>query len=1133
MTTETKTRELVLGTAGHIDHGKTALVRALTGVDCDRLPQEKKRGITIDLGFAELDLGNFRLGVVDVPGHERFVKNMLAGASGIDIAMLVVAADDSVMPQTKEHLAILELLGIERGLIALTKTDIADPDWVEMVEDDVRQLVKGSFLEGAPIIKTSAHTGDGVDDLRTAICGVCEDVATEPSDALFRLPIDRVMTFPGIGTVITGTVWQGKVPVGDQVERLPSGEQTRIRSAQSHGKDAASVNRGQRAALNLAGVHHTEVERGQELASPGYLKPSKIITVRLNVLETSPWPIKHRARVRLHLGTQESIAAIHLLEGTAIAPGESAYAQLYVAQPIVATCMQPFVLRTESPVVTVGGGRVIQPCAERIARRDTDVLQQLPAHHSKDADTRCSAAARAFGRSQWDALALCRDADVTPSVAEAQIERLEKEGQVLRMPISAQREGLFHSEVVAWMHDRVMAALSKMHEQSPLAAAFPIDQLYSRIAYLGETPLLQHLIKALVKKRLIVGGQRMVSHGERAPKLTASQRKIKAQVIDAIVAGGMTPPTGKELAKTLGLSEANLKPIMELCTIEGNLYHMDQGLYLGHEAEQALRDAITKVPNIRQGVTVGEIREALGTSRKFALPCCVPGPRRCNTEERRYTQARRKSRRYQGGRCPDWRCAMTENVKAPGTDKATAMRSIPPVDGLIAHAALDAWREKLPDSLIAGAARAVIDAYRASLLSQGDTFTLCSADELAAEVGDYLQADSAPPLTSVVNATGILIHTGLGRSPLAATAVEAMADAAAYFAPVELEMATGQRGQRNDITRKLLQDLTGAESAVVVNNNAAALLLILTVVAQGGSVVLSRGEMVEIGGSFRVPDVMRAAGCDLAEVGTTNKTRLSDYENAIDETTKGLLKVHPSNYRIEGFTEAVSIESLAPLGKKHGLPVIDDVGSGALFDYGPWGLRDEPVVRHSVAAGADIVCFSGDKLLGGPQAGIIVGKKEWIDRIEKHPMMRALRVDKITLAALGSTLQLHRDPAMAAKHIPILRMLTTPMEVLRKRGEAMRDKLASAGHFESLELVETEAYMGGGSNPAQAVPSLALRMKPKNLAVGELARKLRTGTPAILPRIADDAIWLDLRTIFPAQDDRVASAVAEAINTQS
>jgi len=466
------------------------------------------------------------------------------------------------------------------------------------------------------------------------------------------------------------------------------------------------------------------------------------------------------------------------------------------------------------------------------------------------------------------------------------------------------------------------------------------------------------------------------------------------------------------------------------------------------------------------------------------------------------------------------------------TDKQALLRAIPPVDRLAGHDALASWRERLPLGLITDAVRRAIDTYRSQLV-QGDSpdpdMSVGQLDDrLAALAEAVLREESLPPLRSVINATGILIHTGLGRSPLPQSAVDAISDVAANFAPVELEMQTGARGQRNDVVRDLLKELTGAESAVVVNNNAAATWLALMVVAQGRSAVLSRGELVEIGGSFRMPDVMQAAGVNLVEVGTTNKTRLSDYANAIDEDTAALLKVHPSNYRIEGFTESVAIEEVARLGRERGVAVIDDVGSGALFDYTPWGLGNEPDVRQSVQAGSDLVCFSGDKLLGGPQAGIIVGKQAWIDRVEKHPMMRALRVDKITLAALGATLQLHRDPQLAAREVPVLHMLTTPIDQLQTRGEALRDALLKRGDFAAVELTQAHAYMGGGSNPAQAVRSLALRICATDQSEQELAQALRSHAPRVLPRVADGAVWLDLRTVFPRQDGDLLEAIVAA-----
>jgi len=623
-TTDTTTRELVLGTAGHIDHGKTSLVRALTGVDCDRLPQEKQRGITIDLGFAELDLGGTRLGVVDVPGHERFVKNMLAGASGIDLAMLVVAADDSVMPQTREHLAILQLLGIRDGLVVVTKADTVEPDWIDMVEDDIGALVAGTFLEGAPIVRTSATTKLGIDELKATLADLCGKLVRDPAGELFRMPIDRSMTFPGVGTVVTGTVWQGQAAVGAQVQWMPSGELVRLRTAQTHGREAESIHRGQRAAVNLAGVHHSAVHRGQELAEPGYLKPTRVLTVRVRVLSDSPLVLKHRARIRLHLGTQEAIASVHLLEGTSLAPGESGYAQLFLGEPVVAAGMQPFVLRAESPVVTVGGGEVLQPCAERIARRQKETVAALPELHATDVQRRASAVVRGYGRRAWTELDLCRDAGVNPAEAGALVEALVKSGDLLRMPVSAQREGLVHAQAVAWMQTRMLAELSRMHEQSPLAAAFPVDQLFARLEYLGQPALLHVLVQRLNKAGQVAGGERMVSHGDRAPKLTQAQRRNKQQVIDAIRDGGLTPPTRKELAKSIGTGEAALRPIIELAVLEGDLVHLELDMYLHMDSEPGLREKVAGIAGIADaGVTVSQAREALGVSRKYAIPLMV------------------------------------------------------------------------------------------------------------------------------------------------------------------------------------------------------------------------------------------------------------------------------------------------------------------------------------------------------------------------------------------------------------------------------------------------------------------------------------------------------------------------------
>src|SRR5437667_6755853 len=349
-------RDLILGTAGHIDHGKTSLIKALTGIDCDRLPEEKARGITTDTGFATLDLGAYRLGIVDVPGHERFIKNMLAGATGVDLAVLVVAADDSIMPQTREHLEILRLLGLKHGVVALTKCDLVDETTLEVVELEIRELVRGSFLEKAPILRTSAQTGMGIAELKSAIVAVCRKIEERTGAEWFRMAIDRSFIVQGHGTVVTGSVTAGSVRVGDEMEWQPRGERVRVRSLHNHDTPVEELHRGMRAAINLAGVHHEDVVRGQEVATPGYLEPARVVTVRLHCLADARRPIKHRVPVRFHLGTAEIMGTVSLLDCDTIEPGQWGLAQLFLEHPATATWGQPFVVRESSGTQTLGGG---------------------------------------------------------------------------------------------------------------------------------------------------------------------------------------------------------------------------------------------------------------------------------------------------------------------------------------------------------------------------------------------------------------------------------------------------------------------------------------------------------------------------------------------------------------------------------------------------------------------------------------------------------------------------------------------------------------------------------------------------------------------------------------------------------
>ena len=448
---------------------------------------------------------------------------------------------------------------------------------------------------------------------------------------------------------------------------------------------------------------------------------------------------------------------------------------------------------------------------------------------------------------------------------------------------------------------------------------------------------------------------------------------------------------------------------------------------------------------------------------------------------------------------------------------------IPSVDALVNTPLLAEWSRRLPRPVVVNAARAVLGELRDAIargVLNGQCYEL---EHLAHDVAARLDVEQRPPLARAINATGIILHTGLGRAPLAEEAVAAMADVAAHYAPVELDLETGERGQRADIVRRLLCELTGAESATVVNNNAAATMLVLAALARGRSVIVSRGELIEIGGSFRLPDVMQESGAMLREVGTTNRTHLRDYESAIDETTGALLKVHTSNYRIDGFTAEVGIGQLVELAKHRSLPVIHDTGSGLLRRIDHALLAEEPDAASSIAAGADVVLFSGDKLLGGPQCGIIVGRRRWIEQVEKHPLMRAFRVDKLTLAALGATLQLHRDGQLARSRLPIYRMLDATTDELERRARAIVESLANV----EATIESTDSYFGGGSIPTRRLSSIAVKLPSSEEAA--FATRLRSGKPPIVARVQHGAVWLDLRTVFPAQDPQLIDALRAAL----
>jgi selenocysteine-specific elongation factor len=618
-------RDLILGTAGHIDHGKTALVKALTGIDCDRLPEEKKRGITIDIGFAHLDLGDpgaFKLGIIDVPGHERFIRNMLAGATSIDLALLVVSAGESIKPQTREHLEILRLLGLRRGVVALTKADLVDETTLEVVENEVRDLVKGSFLEEAPIVAVSAYSGRGIDELKQALRDACAQVVEKHASEWFRLAIDRSFTAPGYGTVVTGSVTSGRLKVGAEIEWLPRRELVRVRGLHNHDTPVEEVLRGQRAAINLAAVPHEEIRRGQELATPGYLVPSKALTVRLHPLADLRRPMKHRAEVRLHLGTAETMATVSLLEGDSIEPGAWGLAQLFLDDPLTAIWGQPFVVRDSSAEHTLGGGQVLQPVAAKMRRRHLEMLERVQQLGAEAPEIRAGAAAWFGGFGGLPTADLVRGAGIEPTLAPATFEKLVLEGKLVNLDAAAHK-ALLHVDRFHELEERLLNVLGRLHIEEPLHTSHDRQKLVKKLEYVGDDSVVQAAIDRLIKTKRFVGDGKRVARADFKPKLSANQRKLKDKIVEAHRAAGFQPPGPESFAAQAGGNATALKDIYEVAVAEELLVRIDGQVFLHAAAEAEMRQRVAdQLARQPAGLTVAEIRDLLATTRKFAVPLC-------------------------------------------------------------------------------------------------------------------------------------------------------------------------------------------------------------------------------------------------------------------------------------------------------------------------------------------------------------------------------------------------------------------------------------------------------------------------------------------------------------------------------
>jgi selenocysteine-specific elongation factor len=609
-------KHVVVGTAGHIDHGKTSLVKALTGTDTDRLPEEKARGITIDLGFAFLEEPDgLTIEVVDVPGHERFIKNMLAGVGGIDVAMLVIAADEGVMPQTREHFGICSLLHIRSGLVVLTKTDLVEPDWLELVREDVAGLVRGTFLDGCPIVAASARTGAGIPELRAALRELAGKVPSRGTDHLPRLPIDRVFTIKGFGTVVTGTLMAGRLRVDDRVEVFPAGVQAKIRGLQTHSRSVDQSSAGQRTAVNLQGVERVAVERGNVLGLAGTLVPSQLVDGTLELLADAPRPLKTRDRVRVHAGTSEIMARVLLLDRQELAPGESTFARFRLEGPLVAMPGDRFVIRSYSPMVTIGGGTLLDIAPPRFKRKAPALIAHLTLLREDSPDAVVEEHVRHAGGTGVRVAPLSGRVPFGPERLRGLLDALQGGGRI----VAIDRDWFVHPESLARLRDLAVAALEQFHRASPLRPGMSREELRGRAGAPDER-VFAHLLGALEAEGVVRTDRDKVRLASHEVRLSPDQQKAADRLEQEFLTAAAAPPSPEEALARAGQSGDEEHELFQVLIEARKLVRVKESLYFHTQALDAIQDKLVAMLRERKEIGPGDIKDLLGISRKYAIP---------------------------------------------------------------------------------------------------------------------------------------------------------------------------------------------------------------------------------------------------------------------------------------------------------------------------------------------------------------------------------------------------------------------------------------------------------------------------------------------------------------------------------
>ncbi|HMK61352.1 MAG TPA: selenocysteine-specific translation elongation factor [Dissulfurispiraceae bacterium] len=605
-------KSVILGTAGHIDHGKSSLVKALTGVDPDRLKEEKERGITIDLGFANLSFpeDNLSVGIVDVPGHERLIKNMLAGAGGIDIVLLVIAADEGVMPQSREHLAICELLKIKAGIAVITKADLVDEDWIQLVSEDVRKFVSGTFLANADIIAVSAKTGLNLDILIQKIRTLAAQVSPKLVDGIFRLPIDRVFTLKGFGTVVTGTALSGTISLDSQVEILPSGIKSKVRGLQTHGRAVDKAYAGQRTGLNLQGVDRELLRRGDVVVMPERFVPTLAIDAKLEMLNDAP-TVKSRSRVHFYTGTSETVARIIIYGNEEVKAGESCYCQFRLEEPVVTLSGDRYIIRRFSPLETIGGGSILDP--HPVRRKKKMGTGDLRLFETGTLQEKIETLAARFGAQGCKVAQIEGWFHVNLPEITSTIDKLISKGLLLKT-----HGVLFHRQSFHNFASVLKSALAKFHVENPLKGGMPKEELKAKLR--SETGAGDDIFELLAKIEDVVLDKEIVRLKKFKVALTTADNNLREKITSMLNKDGFQPPSKPELAKALAVSESEAGDLLKLLSQEGALVRINDSVFVSSEQYDKMISLLRAFYLRKPEMTVAEFRDLLGTTRKFALP---------------------------------------------------------------------------------------------------------------------------------------------------------------------------------------------------------------------------------------------------------------------------------------------------------------------------------------------------------------------------------------------------------------------------------------------------------------------------------------------------------------------------------